>query len=79
LLFFFKPLIELLLSLAIVLQCKPRQNMKASEYRAEHQGDGRDQFAHQEALVPPGKCFFIDMNIAAAQLCFELHVHFATQ
>jgi hypothetical protein len=53
--------------------------MKASKYRAEHQGDGRDQFAHQEALVPPGKRFFIDMNIAAAQLCFELHVHFATQ
>jgi hypothetical protein len=45
-------------------------------YRAKHQGDGRDQFAHQEALVPPWKCFFIDMNIAAAQLCFQLHVHF---
>jgi hypothetical protein len=45
-------------------------------YRAKHQGDGRDQFAHQEALVPPWKCFFIDLNIAAAQLCFQLHVHF---
>jgi hypothetical protein len=44
-------------------------------YRAEHQGDGRDQFAHQ-ALGPPWKCFFIDMNITAAQLCFQLHVHF---
>jgi hypothetical protein len=23
-------------------------------------------FAHQQALVPPWKCFFIDMNIATA-------------
>jgi hypothetical protein len=32
------------------------------------QGDGWDQFAPQEALVPPWKCFFIDMNKAASQL-----------
>jgi hypothetical protein len=43
-------------------------------YREEHQGDGGDQFAPQEALLPPGKCFVIDLNIAAAQLSFQLFV-----
>jgi hypothetical protein len=37
---------------------------------------GGGQFAPQEALVPPWKCFFIDMNKAAGQFCFELDVHF---
>jgi hypothetical protein len=36
----------------------------------------RDQFAPQEALLPPGKCFVIDFNVAAAQLSFLLFVTF---
>jgi hypothetical protein len=43
-------------------------------YREEHQGDGGDQFAPQEALLLPGKFFVIDFNTAAAQLSFLFFV-----